>query len=113
MSYISKEMKSVRMPNIKAVLKKYDMKGTVSIPNNSKIVVTLTSGKVNIGENVNVYNIDYNFKGVAKDFLNELVAAMKGSDWYDNSEVNSDYFDVAFYYGIDVGRWPKKFVLTE
>jgi len=45
--------------------------------------------------------------------LNELVAAMKGSDWYDNSEVNSDYFDVAFYYGIDVGRWPKKFVLTE
>lgn len=89
-------MKKELALGIKAVLKKYGMKGSISINHHSSLVVTLQQGPLNFegldarGERifyettdgrfysqVNTYHIDKFYIGDARDFLNELVAAMK------------------------------------
>jgi len=110
MAYISQEEKKARMPAIKAVLKKYAMKGTVSIRNHSTLVVKVKEGKLpfNSGD-VNVYHIDRFYEGEIRNFLNELLAAMKGDDWFDKSDSMTDYFHTAFYNDIKIGDWQKPY----
>jgi len=58
MAYISQEMKKELAPEIKAVLKKYGVKGTIAIRNHSTLVVNIKSGKLDL---IGDYNrkIDY------------------------------------------------------
>jgi hypothetical protein len=114
MAYVSKEMKAARVPAIKAVLKKYGMKGTVSINHHSTLVVKVKEGKLpfNSGEygiDVNVYHIDSHYEGKQKKFLNELLTAMKGNDWFNKSDIMTDYFHIAFYNDIKIGDWQKPY----
>ena len=60
---------------------------------------------------VNVYHIDRHYTGIARDFLNELVKAMKGTKWFDKSDIMTDYFHTAYYININVGKWNKPYVL--
>jgi hypothetical protein len=46
MAYVSKEKKAELAPAIKAVLKKYGMKGTIAVRHHSSLVVTLRSGEI-------------------------------------------------------------------
>lgn len=134
MAYVSQEMKRVKAPAIKAVLAKYGMKGTISVDNHSSLVVTLKEGALDlIGEanrfnkeyaerrnerfypvegnySVNTYWIDENYKGKIRSFFKELLAAMRGNDWFDESDAMTDYFHTAFYININVGRWNKPYV---
>jgi len=32
-----------------------------------------------------------------------------GHEWYDNSDVMTDYFDVAFYFHVEIGRWNRPY----
>jgi len=34
---------------------------------------------------------------------------MRGKDFYDNTDIMTDYFDVSHYIDIDVGRWNKPY----
>ena len=43
----------------------------------------------------------------------ELIAAMKGTTWYNKSDAMSDYFDIAYYLDVNVGKWDKGYVLKE
>ena len=50
-------------------------------------------------------------------FYDELVAAMKGVgsqsvEWYNNSDIMTDYFDRAYYIDINVGQWNKPYEVT-
>lgn len=135
MAYVSQEMKKELATGIKAVLKKYDMKGTISINNHMTLVVTLQEGPLNFEgldargrrifyeatdgrfySQVNTYHIDKFYSGEAADFLNELVAAMKGKtsrgEWYDKTDAMIDYFDIAYYVNVNVGKWNKGYVRT-
>ena len=116
MAYVSQETKAKLSPTIKAILKKYKMKGTIAIKHHFSLVVNLQSGPIDFDHNdftsVNVYHIDAHYTGVAKDFLNELLAAMKGPDWFDKSDSQSDYFHVSHYTDINVGKWNKPYVQT-
>jgi hypothetical protein len=116
MAYVSKEMKAARVPAIKAVLKKYGMKGTISVRHHSTLVVKISAGKLDFDMSrecgrydVNPYYIYEHFDGIARDFLVELKAAMLGNDWYDRSDVQTDYFDTAFYIAISIGDWDKPY----
>lgn len=116
MAYMNQERKKELAPAIKAVLKKYSMKGTISVNNHSTLVVTLKEGKFRFNKDhlsVNVYWINEHYTGELKDFLNELHTAMKGDKWYDKSDSMVDYFDTAYYIEINVGRWDKPYVCTE
>ena len=136
MAYINQNEKRELAPSIKAVLKKYKMKGTVAIRHHSTLVVNIRSGSLDIIQNwfdtvtkkgttndygdimdkpeymqVNEYWIDHNYSGIVKDFLNELVSAMKGENWFDKSDIQSDYFHIKHYVSVNVGNWDKPYIV--
>jgi hypothetical protein len=110
MAYVSQKDKAKLAPEIKKVLSKYGMKGSISIRHHSSLVVTLQSGSIEFEHShgdgytqVNVYHIDSHYEGKARDFLTELLAAMKGPDWFDKSDAMTDYFHVSHYCDINIG----------
>ena len=50
MAYVSQQDKAKLAPQIKKVLNKYGMKGSISIRHHSSLVVTLQSGAIDFGE---------------------------------------------------------------
>ena len=134
MAYISQDEKKVLAVEIKSVLKKYGMKATIGVNNHSTLVVNIKSGSLDVIGNwfekqterhnadqfdkpdhiqVNQYWIDDNYSGKVKDFLNELVLAMKGENWRNNSDIQSDYFDISWYNSINVGKWSSPYILEK
>lgn len=131
MAYIDQDKKAELAVGIKAVLKKYGMRGTISIRHHMALVVTVKSGSLDIIGNwyetgikngdfdnnkekptsldVNYYYIEEHYTGLVKDFLLELKGAMLGCGWYDNSDIMSDYFDTAWYIDINIGKWDKPY----
>ena len=134
MAYITQEMKKDLTPAIKAVLKKWNCKGSISIRNHSSLQVTITEGTIDfiadaneaaqkwaertgckaheIKDSVN-YGSNHRDGDKASDqMINELIAAMKGTSWYNNSDLMTDYFDIAYYVDVQVGRWDKPYKLV-
>ena len=118
MGYISQETKKELSPAIKAALKKYGLKGSIAIKHYSTLVVNISSGPIDFGtdergyKQVNPYWVADHYEGDARDFLIELIAAMKGEGWYNNSDPYQDYHDVAYYLSVNVGKWNKPYVFT-
>ena len=97
MAYVSQEMKKELSVGIKRVLKKYCMKANIGVKNHMSLYVDVMSGPINFdfshGEGysqVNTYWIDDHYKGIAKQFLNELLAEMKGKNYYNNDNAMID-----------------------
>ena len=118
MAYISQKDKKELAPAIKSVLKEYGMKGSIAINHHSSLVVNLQSGPIDFEmpdghTSVNVYHIENQYTGVAKDFLVKLLVAMKGNKWFDKSDIMTDYFHTAYYNDINVGKWNKPYVCED
>lgn len=139
MAYMNQEKKAAIATKLKPVLKKYGVKGSLRVRNHSTIVLTIKSGKIDFISNfiqteatpkpnmteeqknrlledrcidVNPYWFHEHFSGTAKKFLTEAMAALKGANWYDNSDAMTDYFDTAYYVDINIGQWKKPYELT-
>jgi hypothetical protein len=129
MAYMSQERKKELKPNIKAVLAKYGMKGTVSVRDYSTLICTISSGKLDLLANarekakregrtnqyegyysVNHYYIDSTFDGEVAQLLNELRAAMMIGN-RDNSDTMTDYHDIGWYVKIEIGKWNKPYII--
>ena len=138
MAYVSQEHKAKIAPVIKALLKEYGLKGSLSVKHHSTIVLTITAGPIDfIGvgnriakataerrgqdyygsdrdySQVNVYWIADHYDGVAREFLAKAYAALKGPDFFDHSDIQTDYFHRSHYQDINIGRWNKPYVLTQ
>ena len=123
MAFVSKQDKAELAPEIKKVLSKYGMKGSISIRNHSTLVVTLQSGSIDFKDyshgdgyiQVNPYwiNDHYDNNHVARDFLNELKDAMEGPNFFNNDDAMTDYFSRSHYTDINVGKWNKPYFLQE
>ena len=121
MAYIGQKEKKELAPAIKKVLKTYGMKGSIAIDNHSSLVVNVKEGVLDFTGHfthgvgyiqVNTYHIDNWYSGTIKNFLNDLVKAMKGVNWYNKSDAMIDYFDIAYYIDINIGKWNKPYVQT-
>ena len=115
MAYVSQEKKKKLAPGIRAVLKKYGMKGTLSVRHRRVLVVKVISGEIDFPEKriqVNEYHIDRHYAGRQRQFLNELLDAMKGSDYFDRSDSMVDYFHLSHYIAIQIGGDNKPYVYT-
>ena len=133
MAYISQEEKKNLQPEINRVLKTYGMKGSVSIRHHMTLTVTISTGRLDLIGNwfelqskrldrfdqitekptnldVSRHWLEANFDGECLAFLSELFDAMKGPEWFDDSDLMSDYFHVAHYVDVKVGRWNKPFI---
>ena len=115
MAYFNQEMKKKIAPKIKALLKEYGMKGSLAVENYSTVVLNLQKGEIDFGTEyaqVNHYYIGDRYSGKAKEFLEKAVVILNDGN-YDNSDVQTDYFDRGWYIGVNVGRWDKPYVLIE
>ena len=139
MAYMNQERKAKIATVLKPILKKYGVKGSLSVRNHSSIVLTLKSGSIDFIENfiqtdsighgrkmdqsqidyirktnyldVNPYWFQEHFSGVAKEFLSEAMVALKSADWYDKSDIQSDYFNTAYYVDINIGKWNTPYIV--
>jgi hypothetical protein len=134
MAYFSQERKKEMAPKVKALLKKYDLKGSLSVDNHSTVVLTIKSGHLDFIQNfnetvenrpggfrlgeraktyidVNPYHYTSHFSGECLDFLNEVMKVLNEGN-HDNSDIQSDYFDVGWYVDITIGKWDKPYILT-
>ena len=136
MAYISQADKAKINTNLKPILKKYGVKGTLSIRNHSTIVLTLKSGKIDFIANsnrvcgashyqvsrgftpntrgydqVNTYWYQDHYDGKAKVFIKEAIQALKSAGWYDESDIQTDYFNTAYYIDINIGKWDKPYIV--
>ena len=137
MAYMSQERKAKIAPVVKAILKKYGVKGSLSVRNHMTLCLTIKSGAIDFIGNYNSFNIDNpryasyggftpakdyidvnpywyheHFNGVAKNCLKEIIQAMNAGN-HDNSDAMVDYFDVGWYIDVNIGRWNKPYVLEK
>jgi hypothetical protein len=124
MAYMNQEKKKVIAAKLKPVLKKYGVKGSLSVRNHMSIVLNVKSGKIDFfsdygdiedakkfGIQVNPYWFQDHFTGKSKEFLAEAFDALKAAGYYNNSDAQIDYFDTAYYYDINIGKWNKPYSL--
>jgi len=114
MAYMNQEKKALIAPAVKAILKKYKMKGTLSVHNYSTLCLNIKSGPIQFSEDgkpidVNPYWFHEHYSGKALKFLKEIFAAMNAGN-HDKSESQYDYFDVGWYVRVNVGQWNKPYV---
>ena len=118
MAYVSQDDKKALALAIKAVLNKYGMKGSIRVRHHSTLVVTVKSGAIDFSDymrgeayiDVNPYWIDQHYSGIARDFLNELLDAMKGPNYFNNDDAMTDYFHRSHYTDICIGTaWNKPY----
>lgn len=136
MAYISQERKAKIASVVKMILKKYGLKGSLSVSNHSKLNLTIRSGKIDFIKNfnetvahdvhmfgrsfepatdhidVNPYHFEKHFDGEAREALEKLLRAMNAGN-HDNSDIQTDYFDVGWYVGVYIGKWNKPYVLEK
>lgn len=137
---MNQEKKAKIATVLKPILKKYGIKGSLSVRNHSSIVLNIKSGSINFIENfiqtdldkpyankmsqdrvdyirktnyldVNPYWFQEHFSGVAKEFLSEVMVALKSADWYDESDAQTDYFNTAYYVDINIGKWNTPYIV--
>lgn len=115
MAYMNQEKKSLIAKHLTPILKKYNVKGTLSVRHYSEIILKISSGDIDFGgnhPNVNTYWLDKFFDGIALEFLTEAVNALKSAGYYNNSDAMRDYFDIAYYVDIQIGTFNKPYKLT-
>ena len=138
MAYANQITKQTIAANIKPILAKYGVKGSLSIRDHTSVVLTITGGKIDFFADlvtnrysllgvaldrdklrerghlqVNQYWYHENYTGISKEFFAEIIPAMQSAGWYDSSDAQVDYFDTAYYYDINIGRWNKPYLLTK
>ena len=60
---------------------------------------------------INTYHPDdYNPKYT--DLFKQIISIMKGTEWFDNSDPQIDYFSTAYYLKLSVGKWDKPYQYT-
>lgn len=133
MAYMSQTRKAELAPQIKAVLAKYGMKGTIGVRNHMTLTVRIKAGKLPMIENfvigiedprradavlkeraidVNPYHFENHFTGKCKEFLIELYNAMNNGN-HDRSDIMTDYFDVGWYTDVRIGEWNKPYEMVK
>ena len=116
MAYMSQEHKAKLAPTIKAICKKYGIKASLAVRHHSTLVLNVKQGNIDFGGNyiqVNPYHYKSHFTGRARDFLSEVVPAMYGPDYFDESDIQTDYFHCSHYISVNIGQWDKPYALEK
>ncbi len=142
MAYVSQELKAKLAPAIKALCKKHGVKASLAVRHHSTLVLNVKSGKIDFIENyiktdadkvvankmspetiaqirknqsldVNTYWAHEHYSGKAKQFLTEMISAMKGPDFFDETDAQTDYFHCSHYIDINIGKWDKPYIVEK
>jgi hypothetical protein len=136
MAYVSQELKAKLAPTIKSICKRYGIRASLAVRNHSTLVLNIKQGDIDFIGNfnetvaqrpggfrtgspaekyldVNPYWYREHFSGRALKFLSEVIPAMKGSDYFDDSDISTDYFHCSHYFDVKVGRWDAPYALVK
>ena len=130
--------KQIIKANLDKVLKPLGIKYSLSVQNHSSITCTIQSAPIDFIGNynavreqdpafkampdafqprdyvqVNPYWYGDHFTGQCEEIIAQVVNALKSADYYDRSDAMTDYFDTAYYFHLNLGRWDKPFEYTE
>ena len=133
MAYFSQENKKSKSPAIKAIFKKYGIKGSLSVDNHSTFKVTIKESPIDFLTNytqtinkqprydqdrqffsdlsylnVNSYWFNDHFSGTAKECIKEILDAMNEGN-HNNSDTQTDYYDYGWYVELNIGSWNKPY----
>lgn len=134
MAYMSQDRKAALAPAIKAHCKAYGVKATIAVRHHSTLVVNIKSGKLPLVDNyydtvlpefahrypnhtpparqnycdVNPYHAGDHFTGACRSFIVRLLELMNIGN-HDNSDIQTDYFDVGWYKDVNIGSWNKPY----
>lgn len=61
---------------------------------------------------VNQYHIDNHWQPEVAEILKKIVAICNDGN-HDNSDIQTDYFDVGWYFHCSIGDWDRPFVVKE
>jgi hypothetical protein len=134
MANMNQTKKKIINDLIQPILKKYSVKASLSV-DCSSIYLNIKSSKFDFFEQynriagakyngnylfsavstnmeINPYHFQSEFEGEILKFLSEAHKALCGASFYDNSDSQSDYFDIAYYYYVKIGKWNKPYILT-
>jgi hypothetical protein len=140
MAYMNQETKAKIVEAVKPILKKYGIKASFGVRHHSNIVVNIKSGRIDFIGNfietvranpardtetrvewvtkdqcldVNQYWLDTQFNGKALECLEEIFKAIKtGGNWFDKSDIQTDYFNTAFYIDVNIGKWNQPYIVA-
>ena len=137
MAYMSQQRKAELAPAIKAVLKKFGVKASIAVRHHATLVLNIKSGPIDFIGNlnkvcsvapgadrygayrpavgsidVNPYHYQNHFDGKALAFLSAIMPVMNTGN-HDNSDIQSDYFDIGWYIDVNIGAWNKPYELTK
>lgn len=119
MAWMSQEKKAKIAAKLKDVVPK-GWKYTLAVRNRSEIVMTISEAPVdllrackdfkegNTSWAVNEYWVDRSFTPEVAEILSRIFDALN-LDNHDNSDIQTDYFDVGHYVALLIGRWDKPF----
>jgi hypothetical protein len=131
MAYMCQTKKTQIAPAVKAILKRYGVKGTLAVRDHSTLALNIKSGTLDfLGDyeksmgadrnlankpngylQVNTYHYRSHFSSkVVRRFLDEVIEAMNIGN-HDNSDSQRDYFDVGWYININIGKWNTPYIL--
>lgn len=139
MAYVTEQIITKARIALKALNKEYGVKATLSGKGDSTLYLTIAEGGIdfigNFCENtkakriqhdtqqvidwvtkeqnisVNQYYLDSSFSGVTLEYLKKAKAIMLVDHW-DKSDIQTDYFNCAYYVNINIGRWNKPYKLV-
>lgn len=131
MAYFNQEMKAQKAASIKALAKEYGVSLSLKVVNHSKFVANIKSGAVDFFGEMNdsayhnpaytkekryIESINYGVENgfinsKAREFLIKLRTIMMQGN-HDNSDSMTDYFDVGWYIGINIGDYGKPYEMT-
>lgn len=139
LAHVSKDVITKARAALKVLNKEYGIKTTLSGQGGSCMYLTVASGSIDFVDNyclhmlrnarmqdvdssvayirkeqyinVNQYYLEDCFSGKALEYLQKANAIMH-ADHYDHSDIQSDYFNCAYYVNINVGRWNKPYKLV-
>ena len=134
MAYFTQEQKAKMAPKVKLICKKYGVNASLSVYNHSVVVLKIKAASIDFINNynevlshdfyrtaagqgpatgtlsLNPHHYSSAFTGQCLACLNELFDTLNEGN-HDNSDIQSDYFDVGWYVDVNIGSWNKPFNL--
>lgn len=134
MAYITtEEVKAIREALKAKFGKKF--KFSVSKRDHSQVCVAIVAGDTDFSDilgskvpgdygfgscDINAYHITEDRYNAHAELFNDILTIIKtapanvpgSKGWYDNSDIQTDYFDIAYYIDLSVGKWDRPYVNT-
>lgn len=126
MAWMSQEKKKQIKVELDKILKGKGFKYSLGVRHHSTLVLNIWSGPIDFISNynntdrnennkcsspymdVNVYWYKEHFTGEALELLKEIMPVLNAGN-HDNSDLQTDYFDVGWYVDVNIGKWDKPY----